>query len=118
MNCAFSASKCFARGSDSQKNKNKHKHKHNKTLAQGQHNNNNKKNKTKENTHTHTREKKKKKKTKFNYSHLSGKEFQEIVMFLQNLPTADWDHEKLDVIIAQAYLWHSMFQDTHGHLRK
>ncbi|CAL1365908.1 unnamed protein product [Linum trigynum] len=43
-------------------------------------------------------------------------DFQEMVMFLQHLPTHNWTHQELEVVLSQAYMWHSMFINSPSHL--
>nr|AKF43334.1 Ypt/Rab-GAP domain of gyp1p superfamily protein [Melianthus villosus] len=43
-------------------------------------------------------------------------EFQEMVMFLQHLPTENWTHQELEIVLSRAYMWHSMFNNSPSHL--
>ncbi|KAJ3681392.1 hypothetical protein LUZ60_015881 [Juncus effusus] len=43
-------------------------------------------------------------------------DFQEMVMFLQHLPTKKWTHHELEMVLSQAYMWHSMFNSSPSHL--
>ncbi|KAL2507238.1 Ypt/Rab-GAP domain of gyp1p superfamily protein [Forsythia ovata] len=43
-------------------------------------------------------------------------EFQEMVMFLQHLPTQNWTHLELEMVLSQAYMWHAMFNQSPSHL--
>ncbi|KAK7264371.1 hypothetical protein RJT34_31979 [Clitoria ternatea] len=43
-------------------------------------------------------------------------DFQELVMFLQHLPTQNWNHQELEVVLSRAFMWHSMFNDSPSHL--
>ncbi|KAL3506802.1 hypothetical protein ACH5RR_032184 [Cinchona calisaya] len=43
-------------------------------------------------------------------------EFQDMVMFLQHLPTNDWSHLELEMVLSQAYMWHTMFKSSPSHL--
>eukprot|EP00301_Raphidiophrys_heterophryoidea_P002236 c11046_g1_i2.p1 GENE.c11046_g1_i2~~c11046_g1_i2.p1 ORF type:complete len:339 (+),score=73.42 c11046_g1_i2:551-1567(+) len=43
-------------------------------------------------------------------------EFQELLTFLQNLPTNSWQASDMDVITAQAYQWLQMFESSPSHL--
>ena len=36
-------------------------------------------------------------------------EFQDMVMFLQNLPTQDWKENEMSMLLSQAYLFQAMF---------
>ncbi|XP_031284935.1 GTPase-activating protein gyp1-like [Pistacia vera] len=43
-------------------------------------------------------------------------DFQEMVMFLQHLPTNNWTHQELEMVLSRAYMWHSMFNSSPSHL--
>ncbi|CAN0858005.1 TBC1 domain family member 22B [Linum grandiflorum] len=43
-------------------------------------------------------------------------DFQELVMFLQHLPTRNWSHQELEMVLSRAYMWHSMFNNSPSHL--
>ncbi|XP_042501883.1 GTPase-activating protein GYP1-like [Macadamia integrifolia] len=43
-------------------------------------------------------------------------EFQEMVLFLQHLPTHNWTHHELEMVLSRAYMWHSMFNSSPSHL--
>ncbi|EYU41037.1 hypothetical protein MIMGU_mgv1a0248442mg, partial [Erythranthe guttata] len=43
-------------------------------------------------------------------------EFQEMVMFLQHLPTQKWTHLELETVLSRAYMWHSVFNNSPSHL--
>nr|AKF43336.1 Ypt/Rab-GAP domain of gyp1p superfamily protein [Monsonia marlothii] len=43
-------------------------------------------------------------------------DFQEMVMFLQHLPTQNWSHQELEMVLSRAYMWHSMFNSSPRHL--
>lgn len=43
-------------------------------------------------------------------------EFQEMVMFLQHLPTKNWTHHELEMVLSRAYMWHTMFNSSPSHL--
>lgn len=49
-------------------------------------------------------------------SHIQTMEFQELMTFVQNLPTSDWNEQDLDMITAQAYVWKAMFESAPSHL--
>ncbi|KAL2866368.1 GTPase-activating protein GYP1 [Aspergillus lucknowensis] len=44
-------------------------------------------------------------------------DFQEIMMFLQALPTRDWTEKDIELLLSEAYIWQSLFQDSRAHLR-
>eukprot|EP00180_Rhodochaete_pulchella_P000592 Plantae.Rhodophyta-Rhodochaete_pulchella.ctg14294.p1 GENE.Plantae.Rhodophyta-Rhodochaete_pulchella.ctg14294~~Plantae.Rhodophyta-Rhodochaete_pulchella.ctg14294.p1 ORF type:complete len:129 (+),score=13.32 Plantae.Rhodophyta-Rhodochaete_pulchella.ctg14294:450-836(+) len=43
-------------------------------------------------------------------------DFQDLVMFLQNLPTHDWTTQQVDVVLSQAYMWRTLFGSSSAHL--
>ncbi|KAL0456396.1 UNVERIFIED_CONTAM: TBC1 domain family member 22B [Sesamum latifolium] len=43
-------------------------------------------------------------------------DFQELVMFLQHLPTRNWTHVELEMVLSRAYMWHTMFNNSPSHL--
>lgn len=43
-------------------------------------------------------------------------DFQEMVMFLQHLPTQNWTYMELEVVLSRAFMWHSMFESCPSHL--
>ncbi|KAI8872555.1 RabGAP/TBC [Ramicandelaber brevisporus] len=45
-------------------------------------------------------------------------DFQEIMLFLQNIPTDKWTAKDIEVLLAEAYMWKSLFQDSKAHLNK
>lgn len=42
---------------------------------------------------------------------------QEIMMFLQALPTKNWTEKDIELLLSEAFIWQSLFQDSHAHLR-
>lgn len=46
------------------------------------------------------------------------KEFQDIVMFLQHLPTEGWTDKEMDVVLSQAYMWRTIFGAAPSHLQQ
>jgi hypothetical protein len=42
--------------------------------------------------------------------------FQEILMFLQDLPTNDWDEEDVEPILSQAFILSTLFENSPSHL--
>ena len=42
---------------------------------------------------------------------------QEIMMFLQALPTRDWTEKDIELLLSEAFIWQSLFQDSRAHLR-
>ncbi|KAL5156741.1 TBC1 domain family member 22B [Glycine soja] len=43
-------------------------------------------------------------------------DFQEMVMFLQHLPTKNWTQQELEMVLSRAFMWHSMFNNSPSHL--
>ncbi|KAK9288753.1 hypothetical protein L1049_017217 [Liquidambar formosana] len=43
-------------------------------------------------------------------------DFQEMVMFLQHLPTQNWTHQELEMVLSRAFMWHTMFNSCPSHL--
>ncbi|XP_022761583.1 TBC1 domain family member 22A-like isoform X1 [Durio zibethinus] len=43
-------------------------------------------------------------------------DFQELVMFLQHLPTHNRTYQELEMVLSRAYLWHSLFNSSPNHL--
>ncbi|XP_043717218.1 TBC1 domain family member 22B-like isoform X2 [Telopea speciosissima] len=43
-------------------------------------------------------------------------DFQEMVLFLQHLPTHNWTHHELEMVLSRAYMWHTMFNSCPSHL--
>ena len=42
-------------------------------------------------------------------------QFTDIMLFLQNMPTKDWGDKDIEMIIAEAYVFKTLYEDTHGH---
>ena len=45
-----------------------------------------------------------------------GMEFQDIILFLQNLPTQDWGEEEVEPILSQAFILSTLFEHSPSHL--
>lgn len=43
-------------------------------------------------------------------------EFQDMVMFIQHLPTHTWSDLELEMVLSRAYMWHAMFSSSPSHL--
>ncbi|KAL7608812.1 hypothetical protein Lser_V15G13400 [Lactuca serriola] len=43
-------------------------------------------------------------------------DFQEMVMFLQHLPTHNWNYQELEMVLSRAFMWHTMFDSCPNHL--
>jgi len=44
-------------------------------------------------------------------------DFQEIMMFLQALPTRDWTEKDIELLLSEAFIWQSLFKGSSSHLR-
>ena len=51
-------------------------------------------------------------------SRLLKMEFQEIMMFIQNLPTHDWGDKEIELLLSEAFMLKSLFQNSPSHLNK
>jgi len=47
---------------------------------------------------------------------LKTKEFQDIVIFLQHIPTEDWTDKDIELLLSEAYMYKSLFHDSPNHL--
>jgi hypothetical protein len=56
--------------------------------------------------------------TKFSDNIRSLKEFQDILVFLQNLPTEKWTDDDIQLLLAEAFKLKYMFADAPGHLQR
>mmetsp|Transcript_3879 Transcript_3879/g.11209 ORF Transcript_3879/g.11209 Transcript_3879/m.11209 type:complete len:122 (+) Transcript_3879:534-899(+) len=43
---------------------------------------------------------------------LQNMDFQEMIILLQKLPTAEWTYKDLEMVLSEAFLWTQVFQDT------
>lgn len=50
-------------------------------------------------------------------SKLLKMDFQEIMMFLQALPTREWTEKDIELLLSEAYIWQSLFKNSTAHLR-
>ncbi|RDW58009.1 hypothetical protein BP6252_13420 [Coleophoma cylindrospora] len=44
-------------------------------------------------------------------------DFQEIMMFLQALPTRNWTEKDIELLLSEAFIWQSLFKGSASHLR-
>ena len=44
-------------------------------------------------------------------------EFQDLMLFLQRLPTSRWDSKDIELLLSQAFLYKSYYHDSISHLR-
>ncbi|CAG8479396.1 4026_t:CDS:10 [Scutellospora calospora] len=45
-------------------------------------------------------------------------DFQGIMMFLQSLPTSNWNYEDIELLLSEAYMWKSLFHNAPNHLSR
>ncbi|KAL6866029.1 GTPase-activating protein [Amphichorda felina] len=50
-------------------------------------------------------------------SKLVNMDFQEIMMFLQSLPTKDWTEKDIELLLSEAFIWQSLFKGSSAHLK-
>ncbi len=39
-------------------------------------------------------------------------------MHLQSLPTQDWGEKEVELLLSEAFMWKSLFQNSQAHLNK
>ncbi|KIW03073.1 uncharacterized protein PV09_05719 [Verruconis gallopava] len=44
-------------------------------------------------------------------------DFQEIMMFLQSLPTKHWTEKDIELLLSEAFIWQSLFRGSSAHLK-
>ncbi|KAK7215527.1 hypothetical protein V2G26_003530 [Clonostachys chloroleuca] len=44
-------------------------------------------------------------------------DFQEIMMFLQSLPTKEWTEKDIELLLSEAFIWQSLFKGSSAHLK-
>ncbi|KAK6542997.1 GTPase-activating protein [Orbilia ellipsospora] len=48
---------------------------------------------------------------------LKKMDFQEVMMFLQSLPTKEWGEKDIGLLLSEAFMWQSLFRNSSAHLR-
>ena len=48
---------------------------------------------------------------------LQGMDFQEIMMFLQALPTREWTDKDIELLLSEAFIWQSLYRGSTAHLK-
>lgn len=48
---------------------------------------------------------------------LKERDFQEILLFLQNPPTSNWKEKDVEMMLSEAFIWQSLYKDASAHLR-
>lgn len=49
---------------------------------------------------------------------LQRMDFQEIMMFLQSLPTKSWTEKDVELLLSEAFIWQSLFKGSKAHVRQ
>ena len=49
---------------------------------------------------------------------LQRMDFQEIMMFLQSLPTKEWTEKDVELLLSEAFIWKSLFAGSQAHVIK
>jgi len=49
---------------------------------------------------------------------LQHMDFQEIMMFLQSLPTKEWTEKDIELLLSEAFIWQSLFKGSKAHVRQ
>jgi hypothetical protein len=49
---------------------------------------------------------------------LQRMDFQEIMMFLQSLPTKNWTEKDIELLLSEAFIWQSLFKGSKAHVRQ
>lgn len=44
-------------------------------------------------------------------------DFQEIMMYLQALPTKQWTEKDIELLLSEAFIWQSLFKGGSAHLK-
>ncbi|GMM33311.1 GTPase-activating protein [Saccharomycopsis crataegensis] len=44
-------------------------------------------------------------------------DFQEIMIFLQSLPTKNWSDKDIELLLSEAYMWQTLYKNASAHLR-
>lgn len=47
---------------------------------------------------------------------LKAMDFQEIIMFLQRLPTSNWTEKEVEIVLSRAHMWSILFEQAKSHL--
>jgi len=50
-------------------------------------------------------------------SKLVNMDFQEVMMFLQRLPTKEWTEKDIELLLSEAFIWQSLFKGSSAHLK-
>ena len=44
-------------------------------------------------------------------------DFQEVMMFLQALPTKSWTDKDIELLLSEAFIWASLYRGSSAHLK-
>ena len=44
-------------------------------------------------------------------------DFQEVMMFLQSLPTKSWTEKDIELLLSEAFIWQSLYKGSAAHLK-
>lgn len=44
-------------------------------------------------------------------------DFQEVMMFLQSLPTKAWAEKDIELLLSEAFIWQSLYKGSAAHLK-
>lgn len=45
-------------------------------------------------------------------------DFQEVMMFLQALPTRGWNEKDIELLLSEAFIWQSLFRGSKAHIQR
>jgi len=45
-------------------------------------------------------------------------DFQEVMMFLQALPTRNWTEKDIELLLSEAFIWQSLFEGSKAHIQQ
>lgn len=48
--------------------------------------------------------------------HLKKLDFQDMIIFLQSIPSKDWTEKEVEILLSEAYMWKSLFHNSPSHL--
>ncbi|KJE88419.1 TBC1 domain family protein [Capsaspora owczarzaki ATCC 30864] len=53
---------------------------------------------------------------KFSKDLRSKTDFQDVMLFLQSLPTNNWSNDEMELLLSEAFMWKSLFHNAQSHL--
>ena len=48
---------------------------------------------------------------------LQKKDEEQLLLFLQHLPTNDWTEDSIEMLLSQAYLWKTLYNESPSHIK-